>query len=173
MTALVPTITDSGLRAVLAADNAGLDAVISHIALGNQAHSPTRIQTALKNEQQRLPVAAGARVGDHQIHLEALADGEADFWVREVGFFLESGEMLAIWSDPETPLAYKAAGQDLLLAFDLSLTALPADSVTVEVSSPSLNLHFASELVAMARAHARQALRETRQFDALRTAGLI
>lgn len=173
MTALIPTITDSGLRAVLAADNTGLDAVISHIALGNQAHTPDRSQTTLQNEQMRMTVASGSRVGDHQIHLEALAQGDGDFWVREVGFFLATGELLAVWSDPDTPLAYKAPGQDLLLAFDLSLSALPAESVTVEVTGPALNLYLATELVRLANAHVRQAIRETRNFDILRGAGLI
>lgn len=78
------------------------------------------------------------------IHLTTLADGAAEFWVREIGFLLADGTLLAVWSHATEILTYKAAGTDLLLAYDLSLSALPADSVTIVSSAAGLNLTLAA-----------------------------
>ncbi len=133
-TTLTPVITSAGLNAIWNAQHDGLEATIAEIALGEAGWTPDNSATALKDEKRRIPVA-GARVNETQIHLTGVEDGTAEYWVREVGFYLADGILLAIWSAAEQALAYKSAGVDLLLAFDLVLTALPADSVTVDGSA--------------------------------------
>ena len=133
-TTLTPVITSAGLNAIWNAQHDGLEATIAEIALGEAGWTPDNSATALKDEKRRIPVA-GARVNETQIHLTGVEDGTAEYWVREVGFYLADGTLLAIWSAAEQALAYKSAGVDLLLAFDLVLTALPADSVTVDGSA--------------------------------------
>lgn len=129
---LTPIITTAGLQAVLSASNDGLQAKISHVALGDLGWSPTNSATRLKREKNRVPVSNGTRIQPTQIHVTAVENGNVEYWVREVGFVLDDGTLFAIWSHPTQALAWKAAGVDLLLAFDMLLSALPADSVTID-----------------------------------------
>lgn len=158
-TPLLPTITEAGLNAIWRASNDGVSAQITHIALGDAAYTPNQGMTRLQSERARYPVADGKRLTSRQIHLTALADGNTEFWVREVGFYLADGTCLALWSDPARPLAYKAAGVDLLLAYDLTLSAVPADSVTVQSTGAGLNLAMAEELAALAAGQISEMLR--------------
>lgn len=151
-TPLLPTILEIGLQAIWRTSNDGVAAQITHIALGDAAYTPNQGMTRLQSERARYPVADGKRLSSRQIHLTALADGSIEFWVREVGFVLADGTILAIWSDPAKPLAYKAGGVDLLLAYDLTLSAVPADSVTVQSTGAGLNLAMAGEYTALATA---------------------
>ncbi|VVN67280.1 hypothetical protein PS726_00176 [Pseudomonas fluorescens] len=139
MTALIPVITTNGLAAIWNADSTGVAAQITHIALGAEGYDPDREQLGLRDERQRVAIADGQRVSDTQIHVTALADGEAEYWVKEAGFYLADGTLFAVWSSP-TPMAYKAAPVPLLLGFDLVLAALPANSVTVIGTGANLSL---------------------------------
>ncbi|ONF43274.1 hypothetical protein BTO32_11350 [Marinobacter lutaoensis] len=138
-TAFKPVITQAGITAVFNATHSGLQANIVEVALGDQGWSPEASATALKREKRRIPISNGNRLSDNQIHITAIEDGQLAYWVREIGFYLDDGTLLAIWSHPSQPLAYKAAGVDLLLAFDLALSALPADSVKV-IGTGGVNL---------------------------------
>lgn len=164
-TPLQPVILEAGLAAVFRATNDGVSAQITHIALGDVGHAPIQSQTGLKHEVARYPVADGSRVSPRQIHLTALADGAAEFWVREVAFLLSDGTVFAVWSHPTTALAYKAANVDLLLAYDLELTAVPAGSVVVESTGVGLNLALSAELAALAAAQVSGMLRDLHQQD--------
>lgn len=137
--ALIPVITTRGLAAVFNAQNTGLAAEITHIALGDNGRTPSKNEVGLVSEKMRIPIADGERIDDHQIHLTGLADGDKEFWVREIGFILSDGTMLAVWSDTN-PLAYKSAEVPLLLAFDLVLAALPANSVNIIGTGANLSL---------------------------------
>lgn len=152
-TPLEPVILDVGLSALFNQTQDGFAARITHIALGDDGHTPSRSQTGLRRERARYPVADGRKVSPNQIHVTALADGPESFWVREVGFVLEDGTFLAVWSHPTQILAYKAAYVDLLLAYDLNLQALPADSVTVVSTGANLSLVLAEELAGVATGH--------------------
>lgn len=148
----MPVITTKGLSAVFNAQSDGVSARITHIALGEHGRTPSKNELALTKERMRIQIADGERVDDHQIHLTALADGSTEFWVKEIGFFLEDGTMLAVWSSTQ-PLAYKSALVPLLLAFDLKLEALPAQSVTVVGTGANLSLAaFGEPIVANAAA---------------------
>lgn len=139
-TTLIPVITQVGLQAVFNATNSGLQADITHIALGDRGWLPDNSATALRNERRRIQVSNGERITPTQIHITAIEDGaELEYWVREVGFYLSDGTLLAVWSHDTQALAYKAGGVDLLLAFDMTLAALPADSVNV-VGTGGVNL---------------------------------
>ena len=147
MSALIPVITTKGLAAVFSQTNAGFAAEITHIALGDSGRTPSKNEIGLVREKMRIPIADGQRINDTQIHVTALADGATEFWVREIGFILKDGTMLAVWSDSQ-PLAYKSAAVPLLLAFDLVLAALPAQSVTVQGTGANLSLAaYADKLV--------------------------
>lgn len=145
MKPLVPVITRTGLRRVFRADSEGLAARISHIAVGDRAYTPDGEETSLQNERARVPIAGGDWVGDHMIHLVSLLDGESAYWIKEVGIVLDDGTLLALWSDPDTPLAYKSGSIDLMLAFDLAITQLPKAGVEIAAGDVDMTLFFAAD----------------------------
>lgn len=151
-TALIPQMLDAGLAAIQLASGDGVKLQITHIALGDAGYTPHPGQLGLRHELVRYPIADGKTVGPRQLHLTALADDNSEFWVREVGFVLENGAFLAVWSSPSRALAYKQSGLELLLAYDLTLAGVPPDSVVVQSTGAGLNLHLAEELASLAGA---------------------
>ncbi|PYG83227.1 MULTISPECIES: phage tail protein [unclassified Pseudomonas] len=166
-TGLQPVITKAGLAAILTATKTGLAAEISHIALGSQAYTPSAEQKTLRNEVARFPISSGEKLSSTLLHLTAVADGATAYWVKEVGIFLKDGTLLAVWSHLTEALAYKAANIDLLLAYDLSLAALPADSVTIVSSAAGLNLTLAGPLAALSTALIAEQVRGMEKGDRL------
>jgi len=166
-TPLQPVITKAGLAAILRADNTGIAAQITHIALGTSGYTPSADQKSLVAQTAKYPISGGERLSSTLLHLTALADGDRAFWVREIGFLLSDGTLLAVWSDSSTPLTYKSATTDLLLAYDLSLAALPADSVTIISNDAGLSLSLAGPLAAQAQALIAEQLRGMQQQDQL------
>ncbi|PRP72447.1 phage tail protein [Chromobacterium amazonense] len=170
-TPLIPIILDSGLKAIQLASQDGVQLRITHVALGDAGYAPSAGQTMLKRERARYPIADGKSEGPRQLHLTALADDDKEFWIREVAFILEGGQPLAIWSHPTQALAYKQAGMQLLLAYDLALSGVPADCVTVQSTGAGLNLSLAEELAAFASAQINEfqrGVRRDEQLDALK-----
>lgn len=137
---LIPVITRKGLASAWTADSTGVAAKVVAVLLGDQGYTPSKEQTGLKNQLMRVPIADGQRVSDTQIHVTALVDGPLAFWIREVAFELDNGQILAVWSDPDEPLAYKSKRVVFLAGFDLALEALPADSITVVSTGANLSL---------------------------------
>ncbi|MBV4492238.1 phage tail-collar fiber domain-containing protein [Pseudomonas oryzicola] len=166
-TGLQPVITKAGLAAILTATKTGLSAEIGFIALGSQAYTPSADQKTLRNEVARFPISSGEKLSSTLLHLTAVASGTTGYWVREIGIFLTDGTLLAVWSHLTEALAYKAANIDLLLAYDLSLAALPADSVTIISTAAGLNLTLAEPLAAMATALIAEQLRGREQEERL------
>lgn len=141
---LTPVMTLAGLEAVLNAESTGVNARITEVGLGDFGWAPDGNATALRNERNRVSITGGSRIAPTQIHITAVENGEIDYWVREIGFYLEDGTLLAVWSDSTQALAWKSADVDLLLAFDMVLSSLPAESVDI-VSTGELNLAPATE----------------------------
>lgn len=164
-TPLQPVITTAGLSAIWRADNTGIAAEITHIGLGTSGYTPSKTQTALRTRKGLYPVSDGEKLSATLLHLTAVADDALEYWVKEVGFYLSDGTLLAVWSDPTTALAYKSPTAQLLLAYDLSLEALPADSVTITSTGAGLNLSLAAPLAAQAQALIAEQLRGLQQQD--------
>lgn len=156
--AIQATILSTGLAAVFNATSSGLQANITHIAFGDGgsggSYEPTGSETQLRREITRVPVGGGERIAPNQIHLSSLLEDAniPEFWINEVGIVLEDGTMLALWSKPGTPLGYKSELTKLIVAFDLVLSGVPANSVDVTLSGPSVNILFVREMVSMSGA---------------------
>lgn len=170
-TALKPLITKAGLAAIWNATSTGVQAEIAYIGLGSQGYTPTVDQKALRAQVVKYPISGGEKLSSSLIHITALADDDKAFWVREVGIYLADGTLFAVWSSPDTPLTYKSAGTELLMAYDLSLEALPADSVTIVSTAAGLNLTMAEPLAAQATALLAEMLRGTKQQDQIDAQG--
>lgn len=152
MSALQAIYTDAGMAAVIAADNAGLQAIIAEMAFGDTGHTPTADAVALENEVARIAVSS-FQVVDTALHMTGVLTGATEFVIREFGLFLDDGTLLAIWSDPAVPLSAKVDGTDLVLNFVLSLTGLPTDSVTVTVVDGA-ELEIVARLIEISNAQA-------------------
>lgn len=170
-TALQPLITKAGLAAIWNATSTGVQAEIAYIGLGSQGYTPTVDQKALRTQVVKYPVSGGEKLSSSLIHLTALADDDKAFWVREVGIYFADGTLFAVWSSPDTPLTYKAAGTELLMAYDLSLEALPADSVTIVSTATGLNLTLAGPLAAQSTALVAEMMRGVLQQDQIDVQG--
>lgn len=170
-TALQPLITKVGLAAIWNATSTGVQAEIAYIGLGSQGYTPTADQKALRAQVVKYPISGGEKLSSSLIHITALADDDKAFWVREVGIYFADGTLFAVWSSPDTPLTYKAAGTELLMAYDLSLEALPADSVTIVSTATGLNLTLAAPLAAQATALVAEMMRGVLQQDQLDVQG--
>lgn len=166
-TALQPVITKAGLSAIWRQDNTGVAAQITHVVVGTAGYTPVNTQTALRAQVAKFPISDGRKLSTTLLHVTALADGPLAIWVREIGFLLSDGTLLAVWSSAGDPLAFKPADADLLLAYDLSLTALPPDSVTITSTGAGLNLTLSEELAALASVQIAEMLRGVKQQDVL------
>ncbi|MFD2179539.1 phage tail protein [Veronia pacifica] len=151
-TLLKPVITRAGLNAIFNATSNGFQAKVTHVALGEAAYKPNENRRALDKERSRFPIARGKTVTPTQIHMSVLDNSDKSFWVREVGFFLDDGTLFAVYSEPNKALAYKSPEVDLLLAFELALSGIPADSLTIIDKGAELNILIAPELAKMATA---------------------
>ncbi|AOA04249.1 phage tail protein [Pseudomonas sp. TMW 2.1634] len=166
-TPLQPLITKAGLAAIWRADNTGVAAEITHIVVGTTGYTPVNTQTALRAQVAKYAISDGQRLSDTLIHVTAVADDTKAYWAREIGFLLSDGTLLAVWSHPTEALTYKSANAELLLAYDLSLTALPANSVTITSTGAGLNLTLSAELAALATAQIASQLRGIKYQDTL------
>jgi len=147
--ALLCVQTDAGLAKILSAQRNGLDGVISHIGFGTEAYEPSRSQTELRDERARISLGGGEKADPHTLILQGLLDSSPQFWCREIGIFLDDGTMIAVWSHPTKPRWYKTTGISVAVAYILTFEALPADSVTINVTGPSVNLVMAGPIAQM------------------------
>jgi hypothetical protein len=147
--ALVPVITRAGLAAVIRAQGDGLQAEIVSMAVGlgrsvlgkSVGYLPSKDATGLAQEVLRVPLLSGARVGDAGFRVLArvpASSAPAEYVIREVGFFLATGELLVLWSDPTLLLASKTTLSDVDLSFDLQLEQLPLSALTIVVEAPDI-----------------------------------
>ncbi|ACL55619.1 phage tail protein [Methylobacterium nodulans] len=151
---LVITLTRPGLAACVRAQGDGLQAVVDRVAVGrglNTAgtyggYTPSKDATSLQNEVIRVPLISGSKLGaPGEARFRVLAEvpktsSPAEYAIREVGFFLTDGTLLALWSDP-TPgfvLASKTALSDVALSLDLVLDQIPTGSLTLTVLDPEI-----------------------------------
>ncbi|MFC0119028.1 phage tail protein [Pseudoalteromonas xiamenensis] len=179
-TILRPTITMAGLEAVFNAQKNGFQAKISKVGLGTGNYTPDQSRTRLEKEVHKVLVASGQDKGNAQIHMSVIDDTNHNFWVNEVGFFIEKEEngkkvdvLFAVYSHPDKPIAYKSAEVDLLLAFDLVLTGVPADAITIVDSGVDLNILIAPELAKVGAAQISNMYRHLKQKFELMDKGIL
>ena len=145
--------TSKGLDEVLQAKNQGLKGEITHVGAGTGRYNPDGSEVALSDERQRVAIVDYEDLGERQLRMAALFDGDGEYEIGEFGFYLASGTLLAVYSVAGTLLTYKAAAARVLQKFTLDVSPLPADSVTVVVGSENFNILIAEELASVATAN--------------------
>ena len=159
--------THAGLAAVLSAKNAGFKAAFTHIGAGCQSYLPRADQTRLRDEQQRVAIVDYEQLSATQIRLGAKFSGDQAYEVREIGIYLDSGILVAVYSAPDTLFTYKSAHSSWIQKLTLDISALPTDSVTITLGTENLNLMLTHELATLAQTHIAQMHRQLVMFQRL------
>lgn len=132
-------ITTAGLEEVVNAEKSGTaPVVLSHIAFGTGKYTPSADRTNLQAEFKRFDAIAGGSIGDNIIHIDLHDNSTEEYTVYEVGVFTESGTLFAVYSQ-STPILQKAATSEVVLAVDITLTDIDAESITVGDTNFNLN----------------------------------
>lgn len=167
---LQPTLTDAGLQAAFDASVNGIKLEITHIAFGDSGYdivtndNGLSTLTSLGNERDRAEVRGGGQVSSHQYQLSFAVQSSNEYFVREVGFFLEDGTLFGVWSNSQKPLMQKAQGVDLVMGLDIVLSALPANSLTITPSQSPLEIIFDNQFAVIATAQISAMAREVYLF---------
>ncbi|SDR15350.1 phage tail protein [Pseudovibrio sp. Tun.PSC04-5.I4] len=149
--AINPTLTRAGMRAIFNASDAGLHAKITHLAFGSSRYTPTGTENGLKSEKARIEIVGSRYLDDFQMEITAKIDGPTGFTLAELGVMLEDGTLLAVWSDPDTPLAQYTPGVPIAFSFVLALSSLPQDIIKV-TGDVDLQLFFGEEFTQLGTA---------------------
>ncbi|AZF30661.1 Phage tail fiber protein [Pseudomonas sp. R4-35-07] len=153
--------TSKGLDEVLQAKNQGLKGEITHIGAGTGRYNPDGTEVALRDERQRVAIVDYEDLGERQLRMAALFDGDGEYEIGEFGFYLASGTLLAVYSVAGKLLTYKAAAARVLQKFTLDVSPLPADSVTIVVGGDNLNILLAEDIAVLATANIDNMARQT------------
>lgn len=196
-------ITDAGRDAIVDPPG-GIRAVFSHVAIGrgnvttppeDGGYQPVGNETALKNEFMRVALGAGVKPAADQISFAGNLDGNATGWINEVGLFLNTGVLWALWSeDPAViqryeddepvygaTLGFKTLGVPFLIQSLVTVADIDLDALDVVVNGPPINLTVnlydaqISNLLAIVtdRARALRDLEAARRLDEARIASLV
>ncbi|GAB6075796.1 phage tail-collar fiber domain-containing protein [Desulfurobacterium crinifex] len=151
---LIPITTTAGLQKFFQVS--GLPEVrlkLTHIGFGDAGYTPKKSQTSLKNEIIRVPIASGKVFpSDGYMDLSALLPEDApEFWIREIGWYLEDGTLAFVWSHPEVPIAWKNKNLKLLTGISVRVTDVPLDKIEIVESNPDLKLLYTEEFAQISR----------------------
>lgn len=160
-----PTVrfTRAGLGELISAKNKGIKGLIKWVAVGDQCYTPSVDQTRLRNELQREEISEFVELSPTQLKLVCAFRGDLEYTVGEIGYFLESGTLLAVYSIPNTALTYKSPSSSWIPRFTLDISPLPTDSITVVVGSDNLNILIEPEMMSDALAFIRSQTVQIRQ----------
>ncbi|WP_057466116.1 phage tail protein [Pseudovibrio sp. POLY-S9] len=149
--AINPTLTRAGMRSIFDASDASLHARITHLAFGTSRYTPTGNENSLKSEKARIELIGSRYLDDFQMEITAKIDGNTGFTLAELGVMLEDGTLLAVWSDPDTPLAQYTPGVPIAFSFVLALATLPQGVIQVS-GDVDLQLFYGEEFAQLATA---------------------
>ncbi|HFQ4969131.1 TPA: phage tail protein [Vibrio vulnificus] len=149
MAGLKLQFTEAGLAKLLSEKDKGLKGEITHMAFGDGDYTPSKTQTALLREKERIEVADYQGDGKN-LRMAGVFEGNLEYAIREIGIFLSDGTLLGVYSQQGKTLGYRTPVVRVVQWFTLNIEALPTDSVTVVVGSENLNLVIDEEFAQMA-----------------------
>ena len=176
ITSMKTTITEAGRAAAVNAADSGLSIKLTHMAVGSGEVEPTEAATALTSEKERVEITSAVQIDPATLQLGALLESSLVYRVREIGFFSEDDTLFAI-AYRASGIVEKAADIPYPVQFNLDLTGIPEESVTVDVSL-NLDLAFLGPIAAQATNLAGVTMRQidqeirVRQLEGKPTAGM-
>ena len=132
---VVFTLTNAGINAAIDAEGPGLSITVSELAIGTGQYVPSPTATALQAETHRFPLAgAGVNAASHTLQFTSVLEAASQTDAFEIGLFTDTGILFAVASTTGVnPLVVLYAGIAFVASFGLSLTGVPAGTVTVSV----------------------------------------
>lgn len=136
-------ITNAGLAEVISADQNGFGpSLITEVAFGTGVYAADEDQTQLQDEIVRMTAIAGGAISDTQLHVSARDDGGLSYDAHEVGVFLDSGTLFAVYSQAD-PIVEKSAISVALIAIDILMTGRVTPAM-VEFGDTNFSLNTAT-----------------------------
>ena len=165
------TFTTVGIAALADVQRTGVVRIISHVAYGTESYTPTKTQTSLRAEVERIEVSTPKIDDDPNADDEpVLAEGEIllvgvfksdkSYDVREVGYFLDDGTLLAVQSQEDFLITHKSPDIEVILEAIVGLSDLPPNSIAINFGSTDLKFSVQHELNTMATAIIQSQCRE-------------
>jgi hypothetical protein len=140
-TAINPALTDAGLAAAVAANGAGLQLGITHVAIGTGQYVPTGGQTLLVNRKEKAVVSSGVSLPggfELTVNFPSWAGTPNPYNATEIGFYAgdpdAGGVLFAVHSHPSDVIVQRNAA-NYTATFGLLLSRVPLDSVTVTATA--------------------------------------
>ena len=161
------TVTKQALEECISAVNQGAKVKIREVSLGTEMYTPSKTQTTLRNEMQREPISQCIDTGTASVYFAAKFSGPQAYQVGEIAFWLDTGTLFGVISDPDEILNYKAANAHVVQPCTLDLSLLPADSVEVVVGVENLNLLIDVEMMKKTASFIRSQTNQIKQSHLL------
>ncbi len=140
-------ITRAGLEECVSASSQGVVLNVKWVSAGDESYTPNAEQTALVNELQRVEFSEYKDLSGGQVQAVGKFSGPDEYAIREIGFWLESGTLLGVFSTPGVTLNYKVKDGHCIQPLTLDLSALPSNSVQVVVGTENLNILMDDEFM--------------------------
>lgn len=169
-----PVITEAGFTAALAAKTGGFAVDITHVAVGSSGYAVQTnalgraTQTTLTQERQRVAIQDARDVGNGQTDISFVVEGAGDYYIKEVGFFMEDGTLFAVASHPTQALIWKSEISRAAIALELVLEAVDPDSINIVSDGPPLTLLMTREIATLSTFAMHNALENLRLADRIR-----
>lgn len=136
MTQGVDIYTSQGLRKIRDAAGTESRVKIKYIALGDGlgvAYAPSAAQTALRRERLRAEIERHYPVGDNAWYVKAtFAPGVTSITVREVGFFDEDGDLIALWAGADVGDKRQTGPHEYLIQHMLDFRATEGGLIMID-----------------------------------------
>ena len=135
MTQGIDIFTTVGLRKIRDAAGSGSQVRIKYIALGDglgAAYAPSPDQTALRRERLRVQIERHYPVGDNAWYVKAVfPPSVTPITVREMGFFDENGNLIALWAGTEVGDNRQTGPAEYLIQHTLDFRAVQGGLITI------------------------------------------
>ncbi len=143
--ALKLQFTEAGLAACLSAQARGLKVEITHMAFGSASYTPSKQQLALKDMKEKIEISDYEEL-DGQLRMAGAFTKNISYTIAEIGVYI-GDTLLGVYSQAGKNLGYRSADIRVVQWFTIATAALPADSFTVNVGEPNLNLILDKEFI--------------------------
>ncbi|SMX27295.1 hypothetical protein TRP8649_01398 [Pelagimonas phthalicica] len=136
MTDGVDIYTNLGLRKIRDAAGTANKVKIKFIALGDAAgvpYAPEATQTGLRRERLRTEIERHYPVGDNAWYVKAVfPSGSTEITVREMGFFDEDGDLIALWAGTDVGNGRGTGPHEYLIQHALDFRAVESGLIMID-----------------------------------------
>lgn len=130
---IIFTLTTDGKNALQSAVSGGTALALTHVAIGDAAHTASGSEHGLTNERQRVGIASSAKPTVDTLQVSTTFRPSASFWVNEIGLYA-GNTLFAIWSyatPTGSPEGLLSIGVDWVFQTTLVFKTIAAANISV------------------------------------------